>query len=237
MLFSRSSKTIAFDFSLNYVVLKRVNVIRDLGVLLDSTLLYRDHIDSIVYRTNKVLGMICAMAKDIRDPLCLKALYCSLVRPILEYASVVWSPINAASFLRVERVQRNFTRIAVRQFLGRTHTPVPPYPVRCRLLDLQSLRDRRSIAQALIVSGLLRNDIDSPMLRSEIPIYAFSCGLRQRDFYSFSPDERVYGASDLLLQCFLTFNNVSSSFDFHIPHQSLRQLFIQSFNSFLPSPP
>ena len=102
-------------------------------------------------------------AKDIRDPLCLKGLY--------------WST-NAASILRVERVQRNFTRIAVRRFLGRTHAHVPPYPVRCRLLDLQSLRDRRSIAQALIVSGLLRNDIDSPMLRSEIPIHALSCGLR-----------------------------------------------------------
>ena len=30
--------------------------------------------------------MICATANDVRDPMSLKALFCSLVRPILEYA-------------------------------------------------------------------------------------------------------------------------------------------------------
>lgn len=41
---------------------------------------------------------------------------------------------------------------------------------------------RRSIAQALFLSGLLRNDIDSPVLRSEIPIYNPLRALSQRDF-------------------------------------------------------
>ena len=94
----------------------------------------------------------------------LKALFCSLVRPILEYASIVWCPVSSVWIERVESVQRRFTRIAIRRLLGQSGASLPPYEVRCRMLGLMTLHDRRSASQALLISGLLRNEIDCPSL-------------------------------------------------------------------------
>jgi len=36
--------------------------------------------------------------------------YCTFVRPVLEYASVVWSPYNKREISKIEDVQRYFTK-------------------------------------------------------------------------------------------------------------------------------
>ena len=105
---------LSHNYSLNSVVLNRVNVIRDLGVLLDAKLSFNQHIERTINQANSVLGMICAMANDVRDPMCLKALFCSLVRPILEYASVVWCP---ASSVWIERVFESKVARAILAYL------------------------------------------------------------------------------------------------------------------------
>uniref|UniRef100_A0A182JD68 Uncharacterized protein n=1 Tax=Anopheles atroparvus TaxID=41427 RepID=A0A182JD68_ANOAO len=59
----------------------------DLGIWLDSALTFDAHLDAIVAKANKSLGFITRLASEIRDPLCLKALYCCWVRCSLDYAA------------------------------------------------------------------------------------------------------------------------------------------------------
>ena len=47
---------------------------------------WNSHADSITARANRVLGLVKRTCKDFRDITTLRTLYCSLVRPLLEYS-------------------------------------------------------------------------------------------------------------------------------------------------------
>ena len=82
---------------------------RDLGVIVSSDLSYREHINAIVQKAHQRANMIlkCFVCKDIKV---LVRAYHTYVRPILEYNSVVWSPILKCEIDALERVQRRFTK-------------------------------------------------------------------------------------------------------------------------------
>lgn len=46
----------------------------------------------MIRRANRALGLILKITKDFDDPMCIKSLYCPLVRPTLEYGSVAAPP-------------------------------------------------------------------------------------------------------------------------------------------------
>jgi hypothetical protein len=88
----------------------------------------------------------------------------ALVRLGLEYASCVWSPHQEVYSARIERMQHNFIRLALRG-LGWTTQPLPPYESRCLLLVLEVLSDRRKIAAALFVRDILGSSLPIGILR------------------------------------------------------------------------
>lgn len=57
-----------------------------------NTLSYNGHIVSIVNRKLKMLGFVKGMASDFHDIYVIKLLYVTLVKPIVEYGSLVWYP-------------------------------------------------------------------------------------------------------------------------------------------------
>ena len=65
--------------------------IRDLGVLIDSKLTFKAHINNIIHKAFIRLSLKCFRSRDKRI---LTRAYCTYVRPILEYCSPVWSPHN-----------------------------------------------------------------------------------------------------------------------------------------------
>jgi len=56
----------------------------------------------------QILGFIKRHAVNCNSPNCLLVLYNALVRSILEYGSIVWSPNTAADIPRIDRVQNYF---------------------------------------------------------------------------------------------------------------------------------
>jgi ribonucleases P/MRP protein subunit RPP40 len=90
--FSRVKVEVTYDYSLNGQNLKRVSVVRDLGMLMDCKLTFSEHVDVTVLKARQMLGFIMRVGRDFRDPYAFKSLYVSLVRSKLEYASCVWMP-------------------------------------------------------------------------------------------------------------------------------------------------
>ena len=87
-----------------------VSIIKDLGVLITNNLSWSKHIESIVSKANKTLGLIKRICRDVKNINTRRILYCTLVRPKLEYASSVWSSYTIEHRMLVENVQRRATK-------------------------------------------------------------------------------------------------------------------------------
>ena len=76
------------------VALQRTSTIKDLGIIVDRGLTFKPHINQIVQRAKSTWASVKRQAKEFNSAFVARSLYCTLVRPILEYCSVVWSPLG-----------------------------------------------------------------------------------------------------------------------------------------------
>ena len=109
---------------------------KDLGVLVDKDLNFKNHVAYITANANKILGVI-RRTFDHLTPETFISLYKSLVRPTLEYGHSVWQPRHKTLCADIEDVQRRATRL-IGSF--EEHS----YPDRLRALKLPSLEHRRT---------------------------------------------------------------------------------------------
>jgi len=84
-----------------------------------------------------------------RDKVVILRVYKSLIRPILEYASSVWSPHRIGLIDQLERVQRKVTKLIYRDAL---------YSDRLTMLKLPTLRWRRNYLDMLRVYSIVHGD-------------------------------------------------------------------------------
>ena len=83
---------------------------KDLGGTIDDKLIFSRHIQIQVNKANSAVGLIRHTFKHL-DKESFLYLYKSLVRPHLEYASVIWSPKMKKHQDSIEKVQRRATRM------------------------------------------------------------------------------------------------------------------------------
>ena len=108
---------------------------KDLGVLVDNQLTFKEQVASAVAKGNKVLGVI-RRSFNTGDKEVFVKLYKSIVRPLLEYGNVIWHPSLKSLEKDIEDVQRRATRMI-------SSIKNLPYNERLRLLQLPSLQHRR----------------------------------------------------------------------------------------------
>ena len=95
------------NYTIEANALSETNLVKDLGVVISSTLSWHSHVISTVAKCNKILGFLRrntpnSLGIDLR-----RALYLSLVRSTLCYGSQVWAPQSSTrDLLLLERVQR-----------------------------------------------------------------------------------------------------------------------------------
>ena len=79
--------------------------IKDLGVTISFDLSWSDHIQEVVNKANKVLGVIKRVlgANSLNE---FSLLYKSLVRPILEYVAPVWCPFLVKDIVSLEKIPK-----------------------------------------------------------------------------------------------------------------------------------
>jgi len=92
-------------YSINGHLLNTVSEVRDLGVIVDSSLKFDKHMFVIVRKAQQQAGLIlkCFCSRD-RD--LLTKTFCTYVRPFLEYSTPVWSPHYQYFIFKIEDVQR-----------------------------------------------------------------------------------------------------------------------------------
>ena len=133
-------------------ILPIVNQIRDLGVIVDNNLAFASHINSIVSRAFIRANLIhkCFLSRNVNNLIRAFTVY---VRPLLEYASCVWSPHQDCKIKKIESVQRRFTkRLSGFESLD--------YKTRLSLLNMDSLEMRRLRADLLYTYKILFGLVD-----------------------------------------------------------------------------
>ena len=94
-----------FNYNINGVNLEAEVSEKDLGVIISKDLKPEKHVNEVVLKANRLLGMVYRSienkSKDIIVPL-----YCSLIRPHLEYCIQVWRPYYIKDITKIEKVQK-----------------------------------------------------------------------------------------------------------------------------------
>ena len=167
-----------YDYRLNGIAIRSVFDARDLGVIIDSELLFSlfdKHVDSLVKKAYMRIGILFRsfVTRDVRT---LRQAYVTFIRPILEYASTVWSPYKVKHITAIERIQRHFTRrIPSLHELS--------YSERLAVINLDTLELRRLRADLLMYYKIL-NGL-SPLTANE--------------YFTVTVNDRVTRSSDKLL--------------------------------------
>ena len=117
--------------------LERCEQIRDLGVILDDKLTFGHHVDEVVRKANRMLGLLI---RSMQTAPCMRGTrfdhrpvmtaYIAHVRSVVEYASVIWSGAAVTHMARLERLHHRFLMWLAAKSHGR-----------CPSLDYQSLLD------------------------------------------------------------------------------------------------
>ena len=82
----------------------------DLGITISHNLSWADHIEKIVVKANRTLGLMKRIFHYLQDIQTRKIIYCALVRSKLEYGSSLWSPYTKKYMKLIENVQRRATK-------------------------------------------------------------------------------------------------------------------------------
>ncbi len=116
--------------------LKQVRVEKDLGLIIDENLNFREHFTEKINKANRIVGLIIRTFVALDEKI-FRSLFVALVRPHLEFANQVWSPYKRKNVDVIEGVQRRATKL-VPGLKNRT------YEERLRKLHLPTLAYRRS---------------------------------------------------------------------------------------------
>lgn len=214
VFFSRSNIIHTYSYTINGTRLVEVNRVCDLGVITTSTLSPYDHLAHISSRASSLLGFIFRVTKDFRSPATLVILYKSLIRPVLEYCSVIWSPYQSGHVDMLDQIQRRFVRILGMK-AGYRFLDVPMAGLEA-LYDLQPLPDRRTANDLIFLYKIVNGIIDCPELLSDID-FLVPRNTRYKSIFSMRVQPTNYAHHHGTSRLLRTGSKSSQSLDFFWP--------------------
>jgi hypothetical protein len=90
---TRKTSIITCEYKICESRINRTDTVKDLGVILDTTLYFYHHVDNIFSQSLKLLDLICATIFSFSSTDSLFMSQFALVSPKLEYASVAWNTL------------------------------------------------------------------------------------------------------------------------------------------------
>ena len=115
---SRRKSPIETKYYLGANELLRVDSETDLGITVTRKLSWNQHINQIVSKANKMLGLLRRTCPLLTNCDARRTLYLSLVKSQLCYATEVWSPSQSTYKTNLERIQRRATRWILQVKIG-----------------------------------------------------------------------------------------------------------------------
>lgn len=142
-----------FTYKMGDVPLGETSEEKDLGIVTDSGITFRQHIAMKISKANQVVGMIRRSFHHL-DTKMFSNLFKSRVRPVIEYGSSIWQPHLKCEIINIENVQRRATKLvgSIRNL---------SYAQRLKILQLPSLEYRRRRGRMIEVYKILHHHYDT----------------------------------------------------------------------------
>ena len=160
-----------------------------MGVHIDNTLSWNFHVSFVCNKANNVRGFLQHNLRQCPTSV-RERCYLSLLRPILEYACVVWSPYTITNIDKLERVQRKAARFVYNNY--------SMYSSVTNMLNRTTLQVRRENLRLImiykIVNNLVEIETGNSIIKNSLPTRGHSNRFKQPFTranlfkYSFYPD-------------------------------------------------
>ena len=153
MLFTRKHVTHRHPLTIKGNQLSYVEHYKYLGLIFCPNLSWSEHINFICNKARKLVGLLYRRFYEHANSQTLLKLYCSFIRPHLEYASVVWSPHLAKDIMAIEKVQRFALRVCLKNWTVDNDKAL-------QLANLPTMRMRRDRASLCYLYNIVHNNMD-----------------------------------------------------------------------------
>lgn len=213
------NQVIARNYSLNGITLLNSDCVRDLGVDVSGDLLFSRHINRVISTASKMLGFIRRFSRDSNNATALKVLYCSLVRPHLEYCSVIWCPSTVRESKRIEGIQRKFTKLICKLLIPQRDLK---YEDRCTYLGLSTLEERRKMANQIFAANILTRAINSSNLLQELDINVPRVTAKGSQLLKEPAHKTNFGKNNPFSKIIRDFNQAQTEFDFQLTKDNFK---------------
>ena len=150
------------NYMINGVLLSSSHVCSDLGVTRADNGHYSEHIATICAKASRRIGLALRLFQ-CREPDFMLRLFTTYIRPLIEYAAPIWSPTDVGSCVKLERIQRRFTK-RVRGLHNLS------YEERLSHLKIPLLSCRRSFLLGCLIYKLIHNLIDMPLIEAGLQL-------------------------------------------------------------------
>lgn len=171
-------------------------------------------------------GFLVRNCRSFRDIECIKKLYISYVRSILEYAAIVWNPIYENHKYAVEKVQNKFLRYLYFKEAGTYDLNISKNELRKRY-KLFSLDKRRVFSCVMFLYKLLHNEIDDELILSEINLNVPSHRTRNSVTFYLKPLHTNNCMNAPINAMCRYYNDLVTEFDiFHLSKSNLKTVLI-----------
>lgn len=207
--FTRKHKPISFNYNFNNVTVQRVELVRDLGVWLDSKMLMSHHVGITFSKAYRNLGFVLRTCKAFKNVNSLLVVYYAYVRSILEYASPIWSPCYITYKQKIERTQKIF----LKHLNFRNKIRFNDYTENCRHFNLLTLDERRSLMDMSLLYDLLRGRLDCPELLARLALAAPRRRTRHTPLLHVPPHSTNYAQNAVLSRLPRLYNKKFSEVD------------------------
>ena len=110
MIFSNRSKELLLPIKIRNVDINCVNCVKFLGVFIDDRLSFNSHINCVLSKVSKNVGVLSRVRKCVPDNV-LRSLYFSLIYPYLIYGCQVWSSGSISAIKKLQSTQNRCIRL------------------------------------------------------------------------------------------------------------------------------
>ena len=156
LIVTNKSSPIMYHYKLNDYEIQRVKSAKYLGLTISGNLSWSTHISGIICRANSALSFFRRNFGQCAQTIKTKC-YQTYIRPICEYAAVIWSPHLQTNIHQLEMIQRKAARFVFNDYSR--HSSVTTM---LNELDWKSLEKRRDDSILVMFHKIINQYVDIP---------------------------------------------------------------------------